>query len=76
MRRKDELSLDVDRPEDVPNVLRRAAEEYFEARGELQASWQEREAGWEWEEIARVLEQAARKIENTIEKPLKRGRFR
>ena len=61
------LDLDVDSPDEVPKVLRAAAEAYQESASELVSAWQDREAGRPWITIARVLEDAARKIEERID---------
>lgn len=77
MRKDEKLSLDVGEPYDVPDVLRRAAQEYYEAEVELEASWQERYAGWAWGVIAPILEQAADRIDKALDRgPVRRGRRR
>jgi len=53
------LDLDVDAPEKVPNVLRAAAEQFYEAEGELSAAWGDPQAGKIWTDFARILERAA-----------------
>ena len=50
----------------MPNVLRAAAEAYYESASELESAWQDRGAGRPWEIIARILEKAADKIEEEI----------
>jgi len=61
-----DLDLDVDSPDKVAPVLRRAAEAFYEAHGELSAAWQDEHAGREWSKIAGILEQAADKIERLL----------
>ncbi len=62
----EKVSLDVENPEDVPRVLRRAAESYYESSQELSSAWQDETAGKIWEEIAEALEDAAEKIEGIL----------
>ena len=57
------LDLDVDTPDKVADILRQAAQEYYEAEGELSASWQDPGAGFIWAKIAKILEAAATKID-------------
>ena len=54
-----DLDLDVDAPEKVANVLRRAADKYWESESELQSMWQDPRAGRIWREFAKILERAA-----------------
>lgn len=63
---EDSLSLDVDAPDEVPAVMRAAAEQFYESAGELEADWQDKGAGRPWEIIAKILEAAADKIEEKI----------
>ena len=65
MARKSNLNLDVDAPDDVAVVLRRAAEAYYEAAGEVESSWQEKAPGTPWIRIAQILEAAAGEINST-----------
>lgn len=58
--------LDVDAPEKVSAILRRAAEAYYYSAEELASAWQDRQAGKVWERIARVLESAADKIDKIV----------
>ena len=58
------LDLDVDAPDQVAPVLRRAAEAYEESATELNSAWQDKSAGWPWHVIATVLKVAAKKIED------------
>jgi hypothetical protein len=60
-----DMNLDVDAPDRVPKVLRRAAEAFFESAGELDAAWQDK-SGDIWAKIAQVLESAAVKIERML----------
>ena len=57
------LDLDVDAPEAVAPVLRRAAQQYAESASELQSAWQDKNAGKAWTRIARILERAADQID-------------
>lgn len=61
-----DLDLDVDSPENVPDVLREAAQSYYESAGELASSWQDRQAGSVWNKIAKILERAADQIEKVL----------
>jgi hypothetical protein len=60
------LSLDVDSPEKVVAVLRRAIDAYHQSATELSGAWQDRSAGKPWETIAVILERAASQIERKI----------
>jgi hypothetical protein len=44
-------------------VLLRAAQQYYESAGELEAAWQDRQAGKIWDRIARELERCAARID-------------
>lgn len=55
--------LDVDAPEQVSAVLRKAAEAYRYSQGELQSAWQDKNAGKAWAKIARELEKLAAKLD-------------
>lgn len=57
------IDLDVEAPDQVANVLRQAAQEYYESAGELEAAWQDKYAGKPWTAIAKILEAAADKID-------------
>jgi len=63
-----DLDLDVDAPEKVADVLRRAADQYRESQSELQSAWQDKEAGRIWLHIAKALDAAALKVEQSINK--------
>ena len=60
------LDLDVDAPDEVPKVLRAAAESYYESASELEAAWQDPGAGRPWTVIAKILERCADQIEEKI----------
>lgn len=60
------LDLDVDSPDKVGGVLRRAAEAYYESAGELQGAWGDRNAGKIWEKIAHILDRAADSIDRNF----------
>ena len=53
-------------PDEVSQILRNAADSYYEAASELEATWQDPNCGRPWAKIARILEQAADKIDKTI----------
>lgn len=55
------LGLDVDHPDQVVGVLRRAARAYQDADAELRAAWQQGPTPWAY--IARRLEAVADQIE-------------
>jgi len=61
------LNLDVDTPEKVAPVLRRAAEAFFDAAGELESAWQDPHAGRPWQRIAKILDACAEKIDAALE---------
>lgn len=63
-----DLDLDVDTPEKVANVLRRAADKFRESESELQSAWQDKFAGRVWRDIAKALDSAAIKVEMAINK--------
>ncbi len=60
------LDLDVDSPDKVPDILRNAADDFYEAELELSAAWQDDSAGRPWRIIAQVLEEAVKKIDNRL----------
>ena len=60
------LDLNVDSPEKVSKVLRRAAEWYLESATELESAWQDRSAGRPWVSLAKILEQAADQADKAI----------
>jgi isopenicillin N synthase-like dioxygenase len=53
-----DLDLDVDTPDEVPEILRNAAQEYYESVSAF--------CGSPWEMIAKVLEKTADKIEEKL----------
>lgn len=57
------LDLDVDAPDKVAPVLRKAAEAYTDSAMELASAWGDPQAGKPWEKIARILERAADSID-------------
>jgi hypothetical protein len=67
---KTDLDLNVAAPEDLPKVLRYAADCYYESRGDLSAAWQDMEAGRIWLKLAKLLEATAVKAEEIIRKGL------
>ena len=62
------LDLDQDVPENVPLVLREAAQSYDESASELASAWGDRNAGKVWEKFARILERAADSCDIAISK--------
>ena len=62
------LDLDVDSPEDVPEVLSRAADLFHESRADLQRDWQDPNAGKIWGDIAAILYRAARSCSKAIKR--------
>ena len=60
------LSLDVDAPDRVAPVLRRAAQAFYESAGELEADWQSASAGRPWEIIAAELDRTADRLEKKL----------
>lgn len=61
-----DLNLDVEAPDQVPGVLRSAAEAYYESAAELESAWQDKSAGKPWIRIARILELTANRIEGVL----------
>jgi hypothetical protein len=57
------MNMDVDSPEKVARVLRKAAQEYYYSAGELSSAWQDKNAGSPWNRIARILERAAEQVD-------------
>jgi len=64
----DGLDLDVDVPEKVAGILRRAAERFYASEMGLISAWQDPNAGRVWGMIARILEKAADRTEKAVEK--------
>lgn len=60
------LNLNVNSPDKVADVLRDAAQQYYETASELESSWQDKNAGAPWVKIARILDRAAHSIEKTL----------
>lgn len=58
----------VSSPDEVPEILRAAAQEYYDAESELQTAWQDRNAGKIWGDFARILERAAASMDGAIRK--------
>lgn len=65
---KKTLSLDVDAPHKVAEVLLTAAEVYRESAVELEAAWQDQGAGKPWSAIAATLEKAAGEIDGKLKR--------
>ena len=59
---------DAASPEDVADILRRAADHFRDSRIELQAAWQDDNAGIVWEKLATRLESCAAACEKTVER--------
>lgn len=53
-------------PQEVPDILRVAAQRYYESAIELEGAWQDKYAGSPWEAIAKELEAAASRIEKRL----------
>jgi acyl-CoA reductase-like NAD-dependent aldehyde dehydrogenase len=53
----------ADTPESVAEILRRAADKYREAPGELASAWQDPNAGKVWAKLARAIENCAASCE-------------
>ena len=62
------LDLDVDAPERVANVLRNAAQAYYESHSELSAAWQDRKAGRVWFKLGAEFEKFAERIAAVVER--------
>lgn len=60
--------LDVDAPWEVEDVLREAAQDYYESAGDVSAQWGEEAAGKVWGDIADILEAAANKIHDKLQR--------
>lgn len=63
-----DLDLDVDTPEKVAEVLRRAADVYAQAPSDLSSAWGDRNAGKVWGKIAREIERCADRVQRITEK--------
>lgn len=64
------LDLDVASPEELPQVLRRAADVFRESHERLKADWQDPNAGSIWAAFAQILDRAAASAERAIERHL------
>lgn len=62
------LDLDVAVPDQLANVLRRAAENFNQSYSELQSAWQDQQAGRVWAEFAKILERAAGQCDRACDK--------
>ncbi|MCJ7409532.1 hypothetical protein LPQ06_28480 [Klebsiella pneumoniae] len=62
------LDLNVASPEELPQVLRRAADIFRESHEQLKINWQDPNAGSVWAEFARILDRAATSAEKAIER--------
>lgn len=60
--------LNVASPEELPQVLRRAADVFRESHEQLKLAWQDPTAGLEWAKFARILDRAAASAEKAIER--------
>jgi hypothetical protein len=61
-----DLDLDVATPEELPQVLRRAAEQFAQSESELQSAWTDPNAGRVWREFSKILERAAKSADKAI----------
>lgn len=68
--RAERLNLDVATPEELPQVLRRAADVFRESHEELAANWQDPDAGAVWTALAQILDLAADSAERAIKRYL------
>jgi len=64
------LDLNVASPEELPQVLRRAADAFRESHEDLKVNWQDPNAGAVWAAFARILDRAATSAEKAIERCL------
>jgi len=53
-------------PNDVPQVLRNAAQKMREQTGELQSAWGDAAAGLIWTDFAKILERAAASCDRAL----------
>jgi hypothetical protein len=67
---REPIDLDVDAPGKVADVLRRAAQAYYESGAELESAWQDPGPRQVWSKIARILERAAVAIDKAIDKAI------
>jgi len=61
------MDLDVGSPDEVANVLREAAESYYQAEEDLAETRQGNREAIAWVKIAKILERAANQIEKIPE---------
>lgn len=64
----DSLDLDVASPEELPQVLRRAADVFRESHEQLKVTWQDPTAGLVWAKFAQILDRAAVSAEKALER--------
>lgn len=64
------LDLNVASPEELPQVLRRAADAFRESHENLKVNWQDPNAGSVWAAFAQILDRAAGSAEKAIERCL------
>lgn len=65
------LDLNVASPEELPQVLRRAADVFRESHEQLKLAWQDPAAGLVWAKFAQILDRAATSAEKAIERHFK-----
>jgi hypothetical protein len=63
-----DLDLNVATPEEFPQVLRAAAEQFRVAHADLQAAWGDKQAGAIWAKFATLLERTAASADKLIER--------
>lgn len=63
-----DLDLNVADPEEIPRVLRRAADTFRESREQLKLAWQDPAAGLVWAKLAVILDRAATSAEKAVER--------
>lgn len=62
------LDLNVASPEELPQVLRRAADVFRESHEQLKRAWQDPNAGLVWAKFAQILDRAAASAEKAVER--------
>lgn len=62
------LDLNVASPEELPQVLRRAADVFRESHEQLKLTWQDPTAGLVWVKFAQILNRAAASAEKAVER--------
>lgn len=65
------FDLNVSSPEELPQVLRRAADAFRESHEDLKLAWQDPAAGLVWAKFAEILDRAASSAEKAIERYLR-----